>query len=50
MRICDDLKEAIGDAEIIALITRYEEFRQLPELLKAFAPQPIFVDARRMLE
>ncbi len=32
------------------LTTRWEEFRQVPELLKGRAQQPVFVDGRRMLE
>jgi UDPglucose 6-dehydrogenase len=50
IKISETLKETIDDAEAIVLVTRWDEFRQLPELLKGRASQPIFVDGRRMLE
>jgi UDPglucose 6-dehydrogenase/GDP-mannose 6-dehydrogenase len=48
--ICENLKQAIDDAQAIVLVTRWDEFRRLPELLKARASQPVFIDGRRMLE
>jgi UDPglucose 6-dehydrogenase len=50
VRVCDDLAEAIHDAQAIVLVTRWDEFRQLPQLLKQLEPQPVFVDGRRMLD
>jgi UDPglucose 6-dehydrogenase len=49
VHICDDLEEALLDAQAIVLVTRWEEFRGLPELVQKLEPQPLFVDGRRML-
>jgi len=35
--------------QAIVLVTRWEDFRILPDLLRKRDPQPIFVDGRRML-
>ncbi len=50
VRICDDLVQATRDAQAVVLVTCWEEFRRLPQLLRNLDPQPVFVDARRMLE
>jgi UDPglucose 6-dehydrogenase len=50
MRVCDDLAETIRDAQAIVLVTRWEEFRQLPQLLRQRELQPVLVDGRRMLD
>jgi UDPglucose 6-dehydrogenase/GDP-mannose 6-dehydrogenase len=49
VRVCEKLDETIADAEAIVLVTRWEDFRTLPELLSKRHPQPVFVDGRRML-
>jgi UDPglucose 6-dehydrogenase/GDP-mannose 6-dehydrogenase len=48
--ICDDLRQAIVKVDAIVLVTRWEEFKNLPELLRDVHPQPVFVDGRRMLD
>jgi UDPglucose 6-dehydrogenase/GDP-mannose 6-dehydrogenase len=50
VQVCDDLAEAINDSQAVVLVTRWDEFRHLPELLRKLEPQPLFVDGRRMLE
>ena len=48
--VCDTLAETVSDAQVVILVTRWEEFRRLPELLQRREPQPLFIDGRRMLE
>jgi UDPglucose 6-dehydrogenase len=48
--VCENLAEALSDAQAVVLITRWEEFRGVPELLQARVPQPLFIDGRRMLD
>lgn len=48
--ICDDLEQAIHGAEAIVLVTRWEEFKQLPALLRQKESQPLLVDGRRLLD
>ena len=50
VRLCDALAQAIERAQAIVVVTRWEEFRQLPELLRRLQPQPLLIDARRMLD
>jgi UDPglucose 6-dehydrogenase/GDP-mannose 6-dehydrogenase len=45
-----DLPGALEGAQAIALLTRWEEFRRLPELLAGRDPQPLVVDGRRLLD
>ncbi len=50
VRVCDTLAEAVSDAQAIVLVTRWDEFHRVPELLRQREPQPLFVDGRRMLD
>lgn len=47
---CDSLREAIEGAEVIILVTRWDEFKTLPQLLSGKVSQPLVIDGRRMLE
>jgi UDPglucose 6-dehydrogenase len=47
---CDTLAQAIDDAEAVVVMTRWDEFKVLPELLADRDPQPLIVDGRRMLD
>lgn len=47
---CDDLAHAIQDVEAIVLLTAWEEFRIIPQLLAHMDQQPVFVDGRRFLD
>jgi len=46
---CDDLTSAIDGVQAVVLMTRWEEFRNIPRLLAGLDPQPLFIDGRRML-
>jgi UDPglucose 6-dehydrogenase/GDP-mannose 6-dehydrogenase len=50
VRVCDALEETIFDAQAVVLVTRWDEFRRLPEILAQRNPQPVFIDGRRMLD
>ncbi len=50
IRFCGSLREAVEGAQAVVLITRWEEFKQLPDLLADATPQPVVVDGRRMLD
>jgi UDPglucose 6-dehydrogenase/GDP-mannose 6-dehydrogenase len=50
VQICDNLSDALSDAQAVVLVTRWEEFRGVPEMLRNRNPQPLFVDGRRMLD
>jgi UDPglucose 6-dehydrogenase/GDP-mannose 6-dehydrogenase len=45
----EDLADALRDAEAVLLMTRWPQFEQLPELVKALAAPPLVIDGRRML-
>lgn len=47
---CEDLSQTIQEVEAVVLLTRWEEFKHLPELLANLEPQPLFVDGRRMVD
>jgi UDPglucose 6-dehydrogenase len=47
--VCDGLEEAIDATDAIVLVTRWDEFLRVPELLRSRHPQPLFIDGRRML-
>jgi UDPglucose 6-dehydrogenase/GDP-mannose 6-dehydrogenase len=47
---CDSLDQAVSGAQAIALVTRWDEFRRLPALLKGRDPQPVVIDGRRLLD
>lgn len=47
---CSSLSEAIHDVQAIVLVTRWDEFNRVPELLAGMEPQPLFIDGRRMLD
>jgi len=44
------LEQAIDGADALLLVTRWDEFRRLPELLGAMESPPLLVDGRRMLD
>ena len=44
------LDEALAEADAAILVTRWEDFRALPELLAKRSPRPLLVDGRRMLD
>lgn len=48
--ICDSLAATLDAAAAAVLVTRWEDFRALPELLAQMTPRPLLVDGRRMLD
>lgn len=50
IQICDEINQAIDGVEAIILVTRWEEFRNIPELLAHLDPLPLLVDGRRMVD
>jgi len=48
--LCDDLRDAITDAQAVVLVTPWDEFHRLPDLLASMRPQPVVIDGRRMLD
>ena len=45
----DTLEDAVRGAEVIALVTRWAEFKRLPQVLVAQKSAPLVVDGRRLL-
>ena len=50
VQICDDLAAAISEAQAVILVTRWDEFKKVPELLRKQQQPPLFIDGRRMLD
>jgi len=50
VHIVDDLLTSLADAQGVVLVTRWDEFRTVPEMLRSRCPQPVFIDGRRMLD
>ena len=50
VRFAPSLSEVLTGAEVVVLVTRWDEFHQLPALLKPMASPPVVVDGRRMLD
>jgi UDPglucose 6-dehydrogenase len=48
--LCESLDSALQGADAAILVTRWEDFRALPELLAQLSPRPLLVDGRRMLD
>ena len=46
----NNLEDAINDADVIILVTRWPEFQSIPKLLEGQKKQPLVVDGRRMLD
>lgn len=49
-RSCTDLFEAVRDVEAIVIVTRWNEFESVPEVVAGLDPQPVVIDGRRMLD
>lgn len=45
----DSLRDAVRDAEVVMLVTRWDEFDALPAVLKALGREPWVIDGRRVL-
>ena len=49
MRLAASLEDAVADADVVVLVTRWAEFQELPALLARLGRSPLVVDGRRML-
>ena len=45
-----DLADAVKQADAIVIVTRWDQYRRLPELIGQVDPPPLVVDGRRMLD
>ncbi|MEM7377253.1 MAG: UDP-glucose/GDP-mannose dehydrogenase family protein [Pseudomonadota bacterium] len=45
----NSMADAVADAEAVLLMTRWDEFEALPEIVRALDPSPVVIDGRRML-
>jgi UDPglucose 6-dehydrogenase len=45
-----DLADAVKQADAIVIVTRWDQYRRLPELIGQLDPPPLVVDGRRMLD
>ncbi|MBD2327267.1 UDP-glucose/GDP-mannose dehydrogenase family protein [Alkalinema sp. FACHB-956] len=50
LEYCDSLNQVLEGVQAVVLVTRWDEFRSVPELLTKLDPQPVFVDGRRLLD
>jgi UDPglucose 6-dehydrogenase/GDP-mannose 6-dehydrogenase len=48
-RIANSLREAVEDADVVVLVTRWDQFQQLPAVLRDLGRRPLVVDGRRTL-
>lgn len=46
----ETLEQSIQDVDAIILLTKWDEFQRLPELIAAFDNQPLVIDGRRFLD
>jgi UDPglucose 6-dehydrogenase/GDP-mannose 6-dehydrogenase len=46
----NELNETVNDAQAILILTRWEEFTCIPELINQLDQPPLIIDGRRMLE
>lgn len=50
LELSESLSEALEKADAVVLVTRWDEFKKVPELLCGRSPQPLLVDGRRLLD
>ena len=49
VRYCDTLEEVIRDVDAVILLTRWDLFKTVPQLLEKMKRPPLLIDGRRML-
>lgn len=49
IRYCDSIEETVEGVDAILLLTRWPEFKALPEILRKQNASPLLVDGRRLL-
>lgn len=50
LTLCDNCLQTLEGTHAVVLVTRWDEFNDIPQLLARQEPQPLFIDARRMLD
>jgi UDPglucose 6-dehydrogenase len=45
----DSLDQVLEGVQAVVLVTRWQQFKAVPEILAKLDPQPVFVDGRRLL-
>ena len=50
LELSKTLADGLMESEAIVLVTRWDEFQKVPDLLKQLTPPPVFVDGRRLLD
>jgi UDPglucose 6-dehydrogenase/GDP-mannose 6-dehydrogenase len=50
IQYCETLQQTIEDVQGIIILTRWQEFNNLPGMIKGLEAQPVVIDGRRMLE
>ncbi len=50
VRYAESLQQALADADVVVLVTRWREFAAVPELLRKHKRAPLVFDGRRMLD
>jgi UDPglucose 6-dehydrogenase len=46
----DSLEQVLEGVQAVVLVTRWQQFKAVPEILVKLDPQPVFVDGRRLLD
>jgi UDPglucose 6-dehydrogenase/GDP-mannose 6-dehydrogenase len=49
VELTDDLRHALDGAAGVLLVTKWDQFRAVPDLVRGMQPPPVVVDGRRML-
>ena len=50
LELSKTLADGLMESEAVVLVTRWDEFQKVPDLLKQLTPPPVFVDGRRLLD
>lgn len=50
LRVCDDLEATVRDSEAVLIVTRWDQFRSVPEIVAGMPRPPLVVDGRRMID
>ena len=48
--LCDSMKSCVAEADAVVIVTRWDEFKSLPDVLAETNPHALIVDGRRMLK
>lgn len=49
VHLVDDLADAMADADAVVIVTRWEQYTDVPKIIADRDPQPLVVDGRRLL-